>query len=113
MNGWDVLKELKSRKTTADIPIIISSVYENKEIASENDISDYLVKPFEPEQLIRVVQKALNGNLNSKMLVNGNGKLTNIVMEMLKNRGISVKQIEQSGNMLVITLDGEEGFRDE
>lgn len=110
MNGWDVLKELKSNQTTADIPIVISSVYENKGIASQNDITDYLVKPFEPEQLIRVVQKALNGKLNSKMMVNGNGGLTDVILEMLKSRGISVKQIEHSGNMLIITLKEEEGF---
>jgi response regulator RpfG family c-di-GMP phosphodiesterase len=104
------LKELKSNQATVDIPIVISSVYENKGIASQNDITEYLVKPFEPEQLIRVVQKALNGKLNSKMMVNGNGGLTDVILEMLKNRGISVKQIEHSGNMLIITLEGEEGF---
>lgn len=111
MSGWDVLKELKSNHNTANIPIIISSAYENKDIASRNDITDYLIKPFEPEQLIRVVQKALNGKLNSKMMINGD--LTDFVLNMLKDRGISVKQIERSGNMLIITLEGEEGINNE
>jgi len=113
MNGWDVLKELKNNQATADIPIVISSVCENKGIASKNDITDYLVKPFEPEQLKKVVHKALKGKLNSKMMVNGNGALSDAILEILKNRGIGVRQIERAGNMLVITLEGEEGNLDE
>lgn len=110
LNGWDVVKELKNDSSTADTPIIISSVYENKNNPSCNDISDYLVKPFEPEQMVKVVRKALNGNLNSKMMVNSDENLREDILLTLKNKGISVKRIEHSGNMLIITLDGEEGL---
>ncbi|HEY5585769.1 MAG TPA: ATP-binding protein, partial [Ruminiclostridium sp.] len=113
MSGWDVLKELKKNQTTVDTPIIISSVYENKDIASQNGIADYLVKPFEPGQLIKMAHKASNGKLNSKMMVKSDDGLTEIILEMLSSRKIGVKQIEHSGNILIITLDGEEGHEDE
>ena len=113
MSGWDVLKELKDNQTTADTPIIISSVYENRNIASQSGITDYLVKPFEPGQLIRMVQKAFNGKLNSKMMVSSDNGLTEVILGMLSSRGICVKRIEQSGNILVITLGGEEGLENE
>lgn len=79
-------------------------------IASQNGITDYLVKPFEPEQLIMMVQKALNGKNNSKVMVNSDNGLNEVVLEMLSNRKIGVKKIEQSGNILIITLDTEEGL---
>lgn len=113
LNGWDVLQVLKSCQETVNIPIIISSVYENKAAASRANIADYLVKPFESEQLIRMVNKALNGKLDSKMAVNNNDGLTDVILDMLNTRGISVKKIDYSGNMLIITLEGEEGLENE
>ena len=113
LSGWDVLRELKSNQETANIPIIISSVYENKDVASQNNIAEYLVKPFEPEQLIRIVQKSLNGKFDSKMMVNNGNGLTEAILNMLINNGIGVKQIDHSGNILIITLEGEEGLGNE
>jgi CheY-like chemotaxis protein len=113
LNGWDVLSELKSRQETANIPIIVSSVYENKDVASQSDITDYLVKPFEPEQLLKMVQKALNGKFRSKMMVNSDEVLTEVILDMLNSRGILVKQIDHSGNILIITIDVEEGSGNE
>jgi len=113
LNGWDVLKELKGNQGTSNIPIIISSVYEYKNAASQGDISDYLMKPYEPEQLIKMVKKALNGKLNSKMMLNNGDGLTETILDMLTNNGIGVKQIDHSGNILIITLEGEEGLGNE
>ncbi|MFW5648928.1 MAG: PAS domain S-box protein [Candidatus Alkaliphilus sp. MAG34] len=113
LNGWDVVRELKSQDSTAAVPIIISSVYENKRDPSCIDILDYLVKPFEPEQLVGVVRRALNGNLDSKMMVNSNKNLKEKVWRILKDKGINVKDIESSGDILVITLDKKEGVSDE
>jgi len=110
LNGWDVVKELKNNPSTADIPIIISSIYENKNDSSCTDISDYLVKPFKPEQLIKVVKKALEGTLDSKMAVNIDKELEEEILLLLKNKGMSAKSIEHSGDTLIITLDREEGF---
>ena len=110
MNGWDVLKELKSNPTTVDTPIIISSAYENKKDIFKAGISDYLVKPFEPEQLVKVVRKALNGMLKAKMVLNSDEQLIEYLFVVLRNKGIEVRSIEHSGNMLMITLNKEEGL---
>lgn len=112
LTGWDVFKKLKDNQRTSNIPIIISSVYDDKNMASQSGIENYLVKPFDLKQLANMVKKALNGNLSSKMMVNNSdGKLEEIIVNMLSNKGIFVKQIEHSGNMLVITLDREEGYQ--
>ncbi|MFA5535962.1 MAG: PAS domain S-box protein [Bacillota bacterium] len=110
LNGWDVLKRLKGNPATVDTPIIISSAYENKKDIFKADISDYLVKPFESEQLIKVVRKALNGMLKAKMVLNSDEQLIEYLFAVLKDKGIEVRSIEHSGNMLMITLNEEEGL---
>ncbi len=113
LNGWDVLKQLKCNQETANIPIIVSSVYENKDEAVGNNIADYLVKPFEPEQLIKMVRKALNGKLDSKLMINSEDMVTEVILDILNSLGICVKHIDHSGNMVIITLEGEEGYKNE
>lgn len=112
LNGWDVVRGLKSNVITAQIPIIISSSCENKKNMPYTGIYDYLVKPFEAEEMVRVVRKVLNGNLNSKVMINSDERLKKEVASVLLNRGIPVKQIEHSGNLLIVTLSGKEGDLD-
>ncbi len=109
MSGWDVIREFKKNRATTGTPIVIISAYENKSIASERGINDYLVKPFEPDQLLNAINKALDGKLDSgKTVGNGNG-LTNMVSKMLGGYNIEVKHVDHSENILIITLNREEG----
>jgi signal transduction histidine kinase/DNA-binding response OmpR family regulator len=45
--GWQVLHELKADPETQDIPIIMSSVVDNKELGYRLGATDYLVKPVD------------------------------------------------------------------
>jgi len=62
-NGIEVLSDLKSDRTTKDIPVIVltvtSDTYE-KVKALKNGASDYLVKPPEPSELKARVETHLN-----------------------------------------------------
>lgn len=58
MDGLTATKEI--RKTDTKTPIIAltaSSMREDKEIALQNGFSDFLTKPFEPNQLLEVLNK--------------------------------------------------------
>lgn len=112
LSGWDVVKRLKDDSVTADIPIIISSIYENKDNGLSSRVTEYLTKPFEPQQMFDVVKKALRGNLRSKMMVNGDEKFKKEILDALGDKGIHVKNIEQSGDLLIITLDRKEVMKD-
>ena len=107
LNGWDVVKALKQDETTANIPIIISSVFENRAEPQTKDINEYLVKPFKLEELLHVVHKVMGGNVESTMLIQGDEALDEHLVEILRHRGIKVREFRRAERILIITMDGE------
>jgi signal transduction histidine kinase/CheY-like chemotaxis protein len=55
MDGWDVLRQLKSDDALRDIPVIIVTVVDEREIGLALGAVDYLVKPVERSALLEVV----------------------------------------------------------
>ena len=52
LDGWEVLRALKRDETTRDIPVIIASVAEDRELGFALGATDYFVKPVEREALL-------------------------------------------------------------
>ena len=61
MDGYEVIRILKNDKELKSIPVVFltASVANIKEKAKEFNADDYLVKPFEPEEIIEKVKKFL------------------------------------------------------
>jgi len=56
-DGWEVLQELKTDGQTADIPVIIHSIVDNKDLAFALGAADYLMKPLDKDVLIRKLEE--------------------------------------------------------
>lgn len=59
MDGWDVLKEIKRNNATKTIPVIMYTTVEkspDEETLRERGVDDYIVKPFDNEELILKVE---------------------------------------------------------
>lgn len=52
LDGWEVLRALKQDETTRDIPVIIASVADDRELGFALGATDYFVKPVEREALL-------------------------------------------------------------
>jgi signal transduction histidine kinase/FixJ family two-component response regulator len=107
LTGWDVLKALKNNAKTVNIPVIISSVYENSRKSHTNLISDYLLKPFKPEQLLGIVHKVMRENVEAKMLIQGDESFEEHIVSFLRHKGIKVKEVKRNESILMITMDGD------
>ena len=57
-DGWDVLTELKSLPETRNIPVVIVSITENRELGFSLGAIEYFVKPVKREQLIQAIRHA-------------------------------------------------------
>jgi DNA-binding response OmpR family regulator len=62
IDGWETLSRLKEAPETKDIPVIIFTAREHsrgRQLAREMGAADYFQKPFEPDELICIVEEYL------------------------------------------------------
>ena len=60
IDGWETLTRLKRDQATAGIPVVIFTAREHArghQKSSEMGAADYFRKPFEPDELIELVEK--------------------------------------------------------
>jgi DNA-binding response OmpR family regulator len=60
IDGWETLSRLKSAPETREVPVIIFTAREHsrgKQLARELGAADYFPKPFEPDELISIVEE--------------------------------------------------------
>jgi signal transduction histidine kinase/DNA-binding response OmpR family regulator len=60
-DGWEVLKRLKSDRATRDIPVVIISMIENRELGVALGADDYFVKPVDRERMLERIRKLTSG----------------------------------------------------
>ncbi|MFD0959624.1 hybrid sensor histidine kinase/response regulator [Paenibacillus chungangensis] len=58
-DGWGVISSMREEHALHDVPIVISSAYEETKRASELGVNGYLIKPFHPNTLSRMVMDVL------------------------------------------------------
>jgi len=56
-DGWDVLAALKSEPLTRDIPVIMVTVIDNRELGLALGAADYLVKPIRKDALVAALRR--------------------------------------------------------
>jgi signal transduction histidine kinase/CheY-like chemotaxis protein len=69
MDGWAVLTVLKADPATADIPVIMVTVVDDKNLGFALGAADYLIKPIEWDRLIAVLEKHRPRINGSQLLV--------------------------------------------
>jgi CheY-like chemotaxis protein len=52
MDGWDVLSELQADPATADIPVVVVSIVDERSRGLDLGAWEYLMKPVGREQLL-------------------------------------------------------------
>ncbi len=69
MDGFEVIRELKTDKSTESIPVIIISVSDDKETGMALGASRFLTKPVDYERLLNEIKTMLPGVPNPRILV--------------------------------------------
>jgi CheY-like chemotaxis protein len=55
LDGWEVLRQLKSAPETRDVPVVVVSVVDNRSLGIALGADDYLVKPIDRQGLLQAV----------------------------------------------------------
>ncbi|UCE79949.1 MAG: diguanylate cyclase [Nitrospiraceae bacterium] len=94
-DGWEVLQALKSDPNTADVPAIIHSVVDNKDLAFALGATDYLLKPLDKHALLSKLEEIniTKGKLTlpiSILVIESEESVTNYFKEIFEPQGFLI-----------------------
>jgi CheY-like chemotaxis protein len=97
MDGWAVLKALKQDPELCDIPVIMVSMVENRNMGFSLGAIDYLSKPIEKERLCDVVNRCVRSSREGTVLVvEDNDALRTSIKDILALDGWTVKAVQSA-----------------
>lgn len=89
LDGWGVLARLKGDPSTANIPVVILSVEEQRARGFSFGACDYLVKPVEPDLLVSVVKKSIRPDAGDVLVVDDDPGTRELVSRSLRRVGFT------------------------
>ncbi|WP_256757026.1 response regulator [Cohnella sp. WQ 127256] len=93
MDGWSVLSALKSDPELADIPVVITSLTNDKQLGFSLGASEFLTKPLQHDKLIQVMDKYISNRKDHSVLVIEDDTMTSELMtKLLHKEGYDVTQ---------------------
>ena len=101
IDGWNVLSALKAAPETANIPVIIVSMMENKNMGFALGASEYLTKPVNRDRLLAIVAKLIRPrNSHPIMVIDDDADTRRMLEGMLAKEGWKVCTVENGQTAL-------------
>ncbi len=95
MDGWSVLAALKADHDLADIPVIMLTFIDNKNLGYSLGASEFMTKPVEQDRLLNVLAKYVAQHTPPQILIVDDDVATRQVLRMmLEKEGWSVAEAE-------------------
>ena len=91
INGFEVLRRLRSQPETADIPVVVVSVISDEARGMRFGAVDYLTKPIDEEKLIRVVKRTLKQTDDTILVVDDDRETLRKLRLALHSQGMQVR----------------------
>lgn len=95
MDGWAVLTELKADPELRQIPVIMVTIVDQKDLGYALGATEYLTKPIDRERLIKILSR-YHGNQGDRvvLLVEDDGRLRELMRRTLKREGWEVVEAD-------------------
>lgn len=95
MDGWSVLTALKAEPETADIPVIVLTMIEDKEMGFALGATDYMTKPINRDRLVNVLRRHQHSDEPCQVLVvEDEPNIRQMVRRVLEKEGWTVREAE-------------------
>ncbi|MGU3538015.1 response regulator [Methylobacterium sp. A54F] len=88
-DGWQVLHALKTDPATREIPVILISIVDQKELGFRLGANDYIVKPFERESLIGALGR-IAPNSERILVVDDDPNVVDLVRQLLDGESCTI-----------------------
>ncbi len=107
MDGWTVLSQLKATPECANIPIILLTMLDNKEMGFALGAADYLTKPIEAPKLLPILERHVAAKQRDIVLVvEDDPPSRELLVRMLQQEGITVKEAANGKEALEVIQGG-------
>src|SRR6266545_3852670 len=88
IDGWQVMRNLKSDPEMRDIPVLICSIIEDHEKGFSLGAADYLVKPILEEDLVRALDRLnADGSIHEVLVIDDDPNSLRLIGKMLNDDG--------------------------
>ena len=95
MDGWDVLKALKSDEQLSEIPVVMVSMIDDRSTGYALGTTDYLTKPVDRDQLSTILnQYSTNAGNGSILLVEDDPDTSILIQRCCETQGWKVQTAE-------------------
>jgi len=95
MDGWSVLSQLKANPAVADIPVVVITIIDDRNLSFALGASDYLTKPIDREQLAAVLLRVRTRSDNkSVLIVEDDPGARRMMRRLFEKEGWSVSEAE-------------------
>ncbi|MGH9514049.1 MAG: CHASE3 domain-containing protein [Terriglobales bacterium] len=104
-NGFETLVALRKSPQTANIPIIIVSIVDQKQVGFALGAADYLVKPIRKAALLETIRKHVPHKLDDDaaiLLVDDDPKALELLAETLRSAGYETQSVQSGGRALEV-----------
>jgi len=92
MDGWAVLSALKADPAIADIPVVMLTIIDDKNLGYALGASDYLTKPIDRERLVTVLRQYRRDR--PVLVVDDDAGVRQLLRRMLEPEGYAVIEAE-------------------
>lgn len=111
MDGWKVLQELKADSATAEIPVIVCSIVDNRPLGYRLGASNYLIKPVEPEKLMSALQsvgsKGAADDDGYVLVVDDEHGIRELLLSALKKAGFNARSAASGETALKLVSEAQ------
>lgn len=94
MDGWAVLTALRDDSDTAEIPVIVMTILDNRNLGFSLGATDFLNKPVNKAQFQRVVRRHVGTHAREVLLVEDDPSTRELSRRMLQRDGWTVHEAE-------------------
>jgi CheY-like chemotaxis protein len=101
MDGWSVLSALKADPATSDLPVIMMTIVDDKQMGFALGAADYFTKPIDWQRLHTTLQKYLGSARSGTVLV---------VEDQAQTRDLLRRSLEKEGWRVLEAANGQVGL---
>ena len=99
MDGWEAISLLKGDPATRDIPLIVVSIIDNKDLGFRLGADEYLLKPVDKESLIQVLRR-YEGPGHRVLVADDDPVVVDLARQLLEEDGWKVESATNGQEVL-------------